>query len=112
MSQKEKAQEWWTDDRESMWERMDEVRKEAEQDFNADRQGPWVGIHTSAPNPYGINADSVPNKWYWWVGDGPVNAERILHLLTDISDLNISLQERPDGWKDGYWFVVENPSEL
>lgn len=106
------AQECWTNERLETWVRLDAIRKEAEQDFNANRKGTWVSIHTSAPNPHGINADDTPDKWYWSVGDAYVNTERILHLLTDISDLSVSLRERPDGWEDGFWFVVENPSEL
>jgi len=101
------AQEWWNADREATWERLDEISTEVEEQFNRYREGRvWVSIHTSAPNPHSISA-GTPNKWYWSVGRADVDIDTIHKMLSESVDSEVSVRERPDGWEDGYWFVVE-----
>ena len=101
--------DWWNLEREAMWERLDQISTEVEEQFNRYRDGrTWVSIHTSAPNPDSISADSTPDKWYWSVSHTPVDIDTIHKLLSDAVGSEVSVRERPDGWEDGYWLVVEN----
>jgi hypothetical protein len=107
------AQEWWNDDREAVWEQLDEIAREVEEQFNRYRKHRvWVSINTSAPNPKGINAESKPDKWHYDVGVPDVDTEKIKQLLSDKIESDVTVKERPDEWADGYWFVVEKVSKI
>ena len=109
MKQETNTEEWWTEEREQRWERMDEIRATVEEQFNRYRDGrTWVSIHTSAPNPHGVSADSTPDNWYWTVSDASADIEKVEGLLNKLLDSNIDVRERPDGWAGGYWLVVES----
>jgi hypothetical protein len=107
------AQEWWNEEREAVWEQLDEIAREVEEQFNRYRKNRvWVSISTSAPNPKGISADSKPDNWHWDVGVPDIETEKIKQLLSDKIKSEVTVVERPDEWADGYWFVVEKVSQL
>ncbi|AFH22039.1 hypothetical protein OSG_eHP15_00045 [environmental Halophage eHP-15] len=107
------AQEWWNDDREAVWEQLDEIAREVEEQFNRYRKhSVWVSINTAAPNPKGIASENKPGEWHYDVGVPDVDAEKIKELLSDKIKSDVTVQERPDEWADGYWFVVEKVSKL
>ena len=108
MSDDSDPSNWWTPEREARWEHLDEVREAAEEEFNRYRDGRgWVSIGTHAPNPHGINGDETPANWYWSVGRIINGIEKIQSLLSERIGDDVIVKEKPDGWDDGYWLVVD-----
>jgi len=104
--------EYWNPDRVQIWERMDRLATDVEVSINQHRSGLPITIHTAAPNPDGINADSTPDKWRWDIGTKDVDIEMVHKLLSQAVDCELDVRERPDGWEDGYWIVVENVGDI
>lgn len=102
--------DWWTDERTATWERLGEATQEVAQSYDDDSLIGGLSIHTSAPNPNGINADISPDEWYVTLPyeEGRVDVKTVASLLSDELESTVTIRPRTDEWEPGYWLLVEN----
>lgn len=111
-NQKQKAQDWWTEDREDRYDEFVNIREKAEEQYRESIAGyvttSHTLIHPSVPNPHGIGADETPDEWCF---SGAKNRIHDPDLMVEILE-NItgkSVRWETEGWEySGFYFLLSD----